>query len=119
MKYISIYLTILFTVYGQLIIKWQVGKAGPLPEDFFEKLRCLLGLVFNGWIMSGLFAAFLASLAWMAALSKFPLSYAYPFMGLVFALLLIGSIVLFQESVTAPKLIGTALIICGVVIASQ
>lgn len=32
MSYIYVLCTILLTVYGQLIIKWQVLRAGSLPE---------------------------------------------------------------------------------------
>ena len=32
MSYVYIGFTILFTVYGQIVIKWQAANAGPLPE---------------------------------------------------------------------------------------
>ena len=31
MNYVYVFLTILLTVYGQIIIKWQVTKAGGAP----------------------------------------------------------------------------------------
>lgn len=117
--YLYIALTILFTVYGQLVIKWQVSQAGILPVSTGEKILFLFGLLLNPWIVSGFFAAFLASLCWMAAMTKFNLSHAYPFMGLTFVLVLIGSGVFFGEAVTPLKIIGTALIILGIIVASQ
>lgn len=117
--YFYIALTILFTVYGQLILKWQVSQAGCLPTGTGAKIGFLFGLLLNPWIVSGFLAAFLASLCWMAAMTKFNLSHAYPFMGLSFVLVLVGSGIFFGEAVTPMKIIGTALIVLGIVVASQ
>lgn len=117
--YLYIALTILFTVYGQLVLKWQVGQSGALPATTGAKISFLFGLFFNPWIVSGFLAAFLASLCWMAAMTKFDLSHAYPFMGLSFVLVLLGSGIFFGEAITAMKLVGTALIVFGIMVASQ
>ena len=119
MSHIYIFLTILFTVYGQLIIKWQMSLAGVLPELPNAKLIFLLKLLLNPWIMSGFLGAFIASLCWMVAVSKFPINYAYPFMSLSFVLVLLLSPVLFHEQVSTYKIIGMVLIAGGVIIGSQ
>lgn len=117
--YIYISGTILFTIYGQLVIKWQVSRYGALPADLAEKAWFILRLLLNPWIISGFAAAFLASLCWMAAMTKFELSRAYPFTSLSFVLILFLSAILFRESVTAPKVIGMIFIVIGIVIGSQ
>lgn len=119
MGYAFIALTVLLTVYGQVVLKWQVSLAGPMPAETSEKIGFLLGLLLKPWILSGFAAAFLASIAWMAAMTKFDLSYAYPFMSLNFVIVLVLSAVLFSEPVTAPKLIGLSLIIVGIIVGSQ
>ncbi len=119
MDHIYIFLTIIFTVYGQLILKWQMLQVGPLPANGADKVFFLLRLFLNPWVLSGFASAFVAAMSWMVAMTKFPLSYAYPYTGLVFALLLLFSSLLFHETVTMPKLIGTVLIVLGVVVASQ
>lgn len=85
-------LTVLLTVYGQLILKWQVELAGPLPPDTAGRAWFLLGLLMNPWVVSGLAAAFCAALAWMLALTQLPLSQAYPFTALTFVLVLASSV---------------------------
>lgn len=117
--YLYIALTIFFTVYGQLVLKWQVSQAGALPPTAGAKIGFLFGLLLNPWIVSGFLAAFLASLCWMAAMTKFNLSHAYPFMGLSFVLVLFGSGIFFGEAVSALKITGTALIVLGIIVASQ
>ncbi|MBE0574961.1 MAG: EamA family transporter [Desulfuromonadales bacterium] len=119
MNHLYIALTIIFTVYGQVVIKWQVGIAGELPSGSVEKGLFLFNLLFNPWIISGFAAAFIAALAWMAAMTKFELSYAYPFMSLAFIFVLVLSGVFFQEPITLPKMLGMVLIVAGIVVSSQ
>jgi len=117
--YSYILATIAFTVYGQLILKWRMNDLGELPQGMLSKLRFLICLVFDPWIFSGFFAAFLASLAWMAAMTKFDLSHAYPFMSLNFLLVLLLSAWLLSEPMTTQKLIGVTLIVIGTYVASR
>jgi multidrug transporter EmrE-like cation transporter len=119
MNYLYILGTILFTVYGQIITKWQVGLAGPMPADIGEKINFLTRLVLNPWIISSLTAAFLAFICWVGAMTKFELSYAYPFTSMSFVLVLIFSVMLFRETVTLPKIFGLAFIIMGTILASR
>ena len=38
MHYVYIFITIVLTVYGQLIVKWQVNLAGPFPASNGKRL---------------------------------------------------------------------------------
>ena len=109
----------MFTVYGQIVIKWQVNNSGAFPSDTTEKLLFLGKLLLNPWVISGFTSVFLASLSWMAAMTKFPLSYAYPFMSLAFVLVLFLSALFFQEAITLTKAISMGLIIAGIIIGSK
>ena len=118
-EYLYILGTILFTVYGQLVLKWQISQAGPLPMALMDKIIFLLSQFANLWILSGFAAAAIAALCWMAALTRFELSYAYPFMSLSFVLVLGLSVPFLHEAITAPKIIGMGLIVAGIIIGSQ
>ena len=117
--YFYILLTIGLTVYGQIVLKWRMNGFGELPVGVLEKLIFLGGLVLDPWIFSGFISAFLASLAWMAAMTRFDLSYAYPLMSLNFVLVLLLSNWLLSEPFTIHKWIGVGLIALGTLIASQ
>ncbi|SDI36416.1 EamA-like transporter family protein [Alteribacillus persepolensis] len=119
MGYVYIFGTIFFTVYGQIMLKWRISAYGSLPEEFREKVIYLLKLLLDPLILSGFLSAFVASLFWMAAMTKFDLSYAYPFMSLSFMLVFILSIFLFQETITIHKVAGLILIMAGIVVTSQ
>ncbi|WHZ19739.1 MAG: hypothetical protein OJF55_001888 [Rhodanobacteraceae bacterium] len=118
MSWLLVLLTILFTVYGQIAIKWQVVLAGSLPHDQAAKALFVIRLLLNPWIISALIAAFLAAVCWIGAMTKLPLSRAYPFMALNFILVTIFASVLLGESITWPKIAGLALIVGGLVVGS-
>ncbi|MDR3088443.1 MAG: hypothetical protein LBU39_01320 [Desulfobulbaceae bacterium] len=117
--YLYIAATIIFTVYGQLILKWRIAHYGAMPDGVLEKLKFLVSLLFDPAIFSGFAAAFLASLAWMAAMTKFDLNHAYPFMSLNFAVVLMLSAWLLSEPLTAQKALGLGLIMLGTMVAAQ
>jgi drug/metabolite transporter (DMT)-like permease len=111
--------TVLFTVYGQIVLKWRIAKVGALPAVFSHKIFFLLSVIWDPWVLSGLVAGFFAFLCWMAALTEFELSYAYPFMSLSFLLVLVLSAILFQEPLTVSKVVGVGLIVAGIIIGSR
>lgn len=119
MGYVYILITLLLTVYGQLILKWRLSYFGQLPDKFSEQVKYILSTLIDPYVISSFAAAFLASLTWIAALTKFQLSYAYPFMSLSFIMVLILSFYIFHEPVTAGKVIGSLLIVAGLIIASK
>jgi len=77
-SYFYVFLTIAFTVYNQIVSKWQVTAAGTFPTNTIDKLWFLFRLLLNPWIVSTFAGVFLAGLAWMAAMTQLPLSNAYP-----------------------------------------
>lgn len=119
MGYLFVLATIALTVYGQLVIKWQVQLAGPLPEDTPGRLRFLLGLLLNPWMWTVFAAAIGAMVAWMGAMTRFELSKAYPFMALNFVLVGLASVWLFEESLTPHKIAGVALIALGLIVMTR
>ncbi len=112
-------LTLLLTVYGQLVLRWQMSKAGQLPPGVIDKLVFLLSQFGNPWIISGLVSAFVASLAWMAAMTRFDLAYAYPFMALSFILVMLFGLVFLGEPLAWTKVVGTCLVVAGLYVVTR
>ncbi len=120
MVYIYIAGTILFTVYGQIIIKYRIPFHGALPIEPHAKIIFLLKLLLDPLILSGLISAFIAALFWLAALStKIELSKVYPFTVLSLVLVVICSVLFFKESVSTYMVIGVLLIITGIFLVSR
>jgi drug/metabolite transporter (DMT)-like permease len=110
---------ILLSVYGQLVIKWRVNQSGALPVELAKKTMFFVRLLLDPWIISVMVGGVIAALTWFAAMTKYELSYAYPFVSLAFVLVLILSAIFFHETVTVPKVLGVVLVTAGLIIGSQ
>ena len=121
--YLYLFLTIATSVCSQIIIKWRVANfvVGllPLPDGLVEKMMFLLKVVFDPFIFSALVLTFISGLSWMATMTKFDISYAYPFTMLGFVAVLLLSVLLFGEVFNIYKLIGCSLIVLGVFVVSR
>ena len=118
-NHLFIFATVFFTVYSQVVMRWQVNNAGDLPADFSNKLVFVAQLLIKPWVISGIFSTFLAGVSWMLAMTKFELSYAFPFMGLNYILIMCAGGILFNESITLARIVGAAIVVLGLVITSR
>lgn len=75
----------------------------------------LLGIILNFWLYAEGAALILEAVTWTLVLQRVALSFAYPFMSLVFALNLLSAWLIFDEDVRVQHIVGIALIIAGVV----
>jgi undecaprenyl phosphate-alpha-L-ara4N flippase subunit ArnF len=118
MKYLYIANTIIFTVYGQMILKWRIKSLNwaMIEGNIFEKIRCYLTLLFDPFVFTGFVSAFIASVFWTMAMSKFEITRAYPFMSLSPAIVFLLGVFILKETFTIGKVIGLLLIILGTII---
>lgn len=119
MGYVWIAATVVLTVYGQLVFKWQVDEAGEFPDGTGARAGYVLDFLVDPWVISVAITTVLAGVAWALTLTRLELSHAYPFMSLSFVLVLIFSVLLFNEALTTGKTIGIALIGAGLYVASS
>ena len=117
--YFQAFGTLLLTIYGQIIIKARINLHGNLPIQFIEKVKFLIKLFLDPYILSGFLAAFLASILWMSAMTKLPLTKAYPIMSMAPVLVLIFGIFYLGETYTFGKITGAMLIILGSYISTK
>lgn len=111
--------TVVFSVWPQLVLKWQVTQLSPMPEPWLDRMGWGLAFVLRPWMLTCFASGFLAFVSWSAVLREIPLSRAYPFLGLSFILVVWLSAVFFGESLTVRKVAGTLLVVAGIALASQ
>lgn len=58
----------------------------------------------------------MAGVSWMLALTKFQLSYAYPFTGLIYLFVLVAGYWVFRDNITVGRVVGTAVVLLGTII---
>lgn len=117
--YMYVVVTITATVAGQLLLKRGMTQIGGVPAEPLQAILFLMGAFLNAQVFTALVLAFLASLGWMAAVSKLPLSYAYPFMAISFPLVLVFSRLIFHEQISAIRWVGVIVIWLGVLLVSR
>ncbi len=118
-SYALVLLTILLTVFGQFAIKWQVLASGPIPAGTQGRIAFVLHLLLTPLVIAAVAAAFLASVSWMLAMTRLPLSHAYPMTALTFVLVVLGSNYVFNEPISTLKICGLILIVAGIVVGSR
>ena len=119
MNHIYIVATVVFALVSQLIMRWQVGLAGELPASMWDKAIFIARIFLSPWVLLAFVCVFLAGVSWMLTLTKFDLSYAYPFTSLIFVIMLICGALFFEEPFTIHKLVGTILVVIGLFIVTR
>lgn len=115
-----IFLSIILGVISQLIIKWKMATfTFDSTATMYDKFLFAFSMLINPYIIISLLLTLMAGLAWMIAMTKFDISYAYPFTMLGFALVLVLSSFLFNEPITWHKVIGLVLITVGIMVSSK
>ncbi|HEV8574734.1 MAG TPA: EamA family transporter [Dehalococcoidia bacterium] len=119
MGYVFIAVTVLLTGYAQVILKYEINSVPSMPSGLPMIGFLVKFTLFRPLVLSAFLSGFVASFAWMAALSRFELSYVYPFMSLNFVFVVALSFLLFGEGMHAYKFVGLAVICIGVLIVSK
>ncbi|MDM8517348.1 EamA family transporter [Desulfobacterales bacterium HSG16] len=119
MNFLYIIGTVVFTVYSQLVVRWRITHYGKLPAALTDQVIFFSKVLIDPFVISAVIASFTAALCWMAAMTKFELSFAYPFTSLSFVLVLLLSGLFFHEPVTLPKIIGILLIVSGIIVGTR
>ena len=120
LNHLYLLLAISFAVVSQLIIKWQMSAFSfDDYETWQDKFALAFSMLLNPYIIISLILTLLAGVAWMISMTKFEISYAYPFTLLGLVLVTIFSVIFFGESINTYKIIGIAVIILGIVLISK
>jgi multidrug transporter EmrE-like cation transporter len=103
----------LFGVCGQLALKHGMSKIA--NADGKDSL--ILTMALSPWVVGGLATYGFGVLFWLMALSRYEVSYVYPFASLSYVGIIIGSYYVFNERINRLRLVGISIIIAGVIIA--
>jgi multidrug transporter EmrE-like cation transporter len=115
---------VLFSVFlataGQLLLKTGMGRVGYIDGERIGKPLQLLGDIARTWqVVVGLAVFGLSAVSWLVVVSRVPLSFAYPFVGITYVLLaLFGKFVL-HEHVPTIRWIGVALVVAGIIVVGK
>jgi multidrug transporter EmrE-like cation transporter len=113
-------MSISFGVISSLIVKWKMSSFSYFDYPTWQdKIYLGFSMLINPYVICAMFFSLLAGVFWMISMTKFEISYAYPFtlLGLVFVT--IFSIIFFGESLNFFKTVGIIFILIGVIVISK
>ena len=116
MKYILAFVSILLGSFAQYLLKKGITDVTRVSNGFIQLLK---NSVSNISLIIGLSFYALSMVFWLYVLSKMQLSKAYPMVSLGYVFTMFLGYFLLNESLSAFKLIGIMLIICGVIFISR
>jgi multidrug transporter EmrE-like cation transporter len=111
-----ILIAVLCSALGQVLLKKGMNSIGSITLNLNQLPSILWQMATNMNVFIGLIIYLGGTIFWLAALSRVDLSYAYPFAGLSYVIMLLASRVLFDEKISLSRLMGTVVIGCGVLL---
>jgi drug/metabolite transporter (DMT)-like permease len=99
---------------GQLMLKHGMQAATSRAAQSGGSL--VVRAATSPWVLLGLVVFAVSAVAWLGALSKVPLSVAYPFNALGYLVILIASIVVLHEKANVLTWVGSVLVVSGLLI---
>ena len=119
MAIVYILISVLGGAIGQLLLKKGMTTIGPLTISSNQVFSVVWRMATNPYVIIGLAIYVLGTFFWLAALSRVDLSFAYPFASLSYVVMLIGSWIFLHEEITPLRVIGSIIIIFGVIMISR
>jgi uncharacterized membrane protein len=110
---IIILVGILFASLGQVF--WKIGMNSIGAIDKFS-IPGIISMFLNPVVLLGLFMYGLSTVFWLIALSRKDLSFVYPFISLTFIIVLFLSYFILKEQIGTARIIGTIIIIIGLMV---
>jgi multidrug transporter EmrE-like cation transporter len=99
---------------GQVMLKHGMQVATARVADSGGSLA--LRAATSPWVLLGLVVFGVSAIAWLTALSRVPLSVAYPFNALGYLVILIASILVLHERANVLTWLGSLLVVSGLLI---
>lgn len=113
--WLALGLSITLATAGQLLLKAGMDATGATIALEPRALLALVGTVLGSWrLLLGFLAFGTSSVFWLAALSRVPLSVAYPVVSLSYIIILGSSVVLLGERPSLTTWSGALLVMFGV-----
>jgi multidrug transporter EmrE-like cation transporter len=112
-------LGVLLNATAQLLLKAGTNRVGEFAFSMDNLVPIGLKLAMNPPILAGLGCYVVSVVVWVLALSRVPVSVAYPMLSIGYVVNAIAAWMLFGESLAAQKLIGIGFIIIGVFLVAR
>lgn len=110
---------VLLNAAAQLLLKAGTNAIGHFEFSLENLLPIGLKVALEPHIVGGLACYVISVVVWIMALSRVPVSMAYPMLSIGYIVNAVAAWWLFGESITAQKLLGIGFICLGVVLVAR
>ncbi|QHQ35618.1 EamA family transporter [Algicella marina] len=98
---------------AQTTLKFGVSRVILAPDaGILEKV---ITFFFSPFVLLGFCLYGIGAIVWLFALRNLDVSLAYPFVSMAFIMVIFSGVFFLGEALTMPKMIGTALIVAGLI----
>lgn len=112
-------LGVLLNAAAQLLLKAGTNRVGEFAFSLDNLVPIGAKLVANPPIIAGLACYVVSVVVWILALSRVPVSVAYPMLSVGYVVNAFAAYLLFGESITVQKLVGIGFIVIGVFLVAR
>jgi len=116
---IIIIFSVFVSSFAHIFLKKGMSSFGSLHEQELSLYPLVLNVALNPWVIGGISLHVVALVIWLTALSRVEISFAYPFLALGYVLVGIMAWAWLGESITIQKVMGTLIIIFGLIVISR
>ena len=110
---------VLLNAAAQLFLKAGTNRVGEFAFTLDNLVPIGSKLIANPPILAGLTCYVVSVVVWILALSRVPVSIAYPMLSVGYIVNALAAWMLFGESLTAQKLVGIGFIVVGVYLVAR
>ena len=112
--FVFIFPPIILTVLGEFILKYSINTVS-IPIS----LESVFLLIQTPMVVLGFFCLIIGGVLWLVAMTKFELSFVYPFLSINYIVVMLGSDWLLKETVGFNRYMAIVFIIVGLVLISR
>jgi len=117
--FIFIIITVILNAAAQLLIKAGISRVGQASFSTSQIVNLLLGAALNPFIVLGLVVMTVSMGTHMMSLSRFDVSFAFPFLSVAYVIVAAWGYFFFGEDVNLTRIVGIGTIILGTVILAR
>ncbi len=123
--FLFILVPVLLTTLGEFVLKLTINTlpisvaTQAFSSSYKTHASQFILMATHPHVLIGIALILMGGCLWMVALSKFELSFLYPFLSINYALVIIGSQFLLKESVSIYRYLSVVLIMMGLVLISK
>ncbi|HKC34011.1 MAG TPA: EamA family transporter [Xanthobacteraceae bacterium] len=119
-KYFSLILaTVLLNATSQILMKTGMTQVGKFEFSGASFRQMTVGAATNIFIICGLVTMVISMVTHLMSLSRFDVSFAFPFLSIAYVLVLLYGYLAMGENVTALRVAGVALVVAGTVLIAR